>query len=263
MLRRCALIGLLIGLGACASVPQRVSPETLTRIKKVAVMSLVAHEFHRQYVGFTAFGNEYDKHDIVSWKVDDEYEAQMHAALSKMGRFDVVRVPYERAALYGLYDSSGRGDAPAFRTPKWSAIEEKLKTIADSHRIDAIVILVRRESEDVLAGTNQYFRGAGFYTRGTGGSARVSVLHLVALVALIDGQTGAPVATHVLARGEGGWPGPVARAAPMLNVGPELTRTKLNELGEARTALIRSQLVELPREAWEPTFRALFSVGSD
>ena len=261
MLKRYALIGLMIGLAACSSPPQRLSPEALTRIKKVAVMSLVAHEFHRQYVGFTVFGNEYDKHDIVSWKVDDEYEAQMHAALSKLGRFDVVRVPYERGALYGLYDSSRPGDAPAFRALKWSAIGEKLKTIAGNQGVDALVILVRRESEDFLGGTNQYFRGVGFYSRGTSGSARISVLHLLALVALIDGQSGAPVATHVLARGEGSWPGSVTRAAPMLNVSPELTRTKLNELGEARTALVRSQLVELPREAWEPTFRALLSAG--
>ena len=41
MLKRYALIGLMIGLAACSSPPQRLSPEALTRIKKVAVMSLV------------------------------------------------------------------------------------------------------------------------------------------------------------------------------------------------------------------------------
>ena len=100
MLKRYALVGLLIGLAACSSPPQRLSPEALTRIKKVAVMSLVAHEFHRQYVGFTAFGNELTKHDIVSGTSTTNTKSHA-AALVKLARSS-LRVPYERDGFTAL-----------------------------------------------------------------------------------------------------------------------------------------------------------------
>lgn len=182
----------------------------------------------------------------------------MQSALAKLGRFDVVRISYERNDLLGLYDRSESRDAASARTPKWGAVRENLQAIASSNSLDAIVVVIRRESEDLLRGTNRFFRGTGFYSRAMAGSTRVSVLHLLGLVVLIDGRMGTPIGGTPLARSQEGRPGTIARAAPMLIVPPELSRARLSELGDARAADLRRWLIDLPMEAWEPTFRALF-----
>jgi len=83
-LRYLAIVGLLVLLtSGCATT--KLAPDTVSRFKKVGVISLTAHEFHRRYTGLTIFGNEREKGDISAWKVDDEYELQMQSALSKLG----------------------------------------------------------------------------------------------------------------------------------------------------------------------------------
>ena len=89
-----ALVSLLIFLSGCATT--RIAPETVSRLKRVGVISVTAQEFHRRYTGFTVFGNEREKQDISAWKVDDEYEIQMQTVLSKLGLFEAIRVQYDR-----------------------------------------------------------------------------------------------------------------------------------------------------------------------
>jgi hypothetical protein len=89
----------------------------------------------------------------------------------------------------------------------------------------------------------------------------VSVLHLLATVALIDGQTGKPLVAKELFRANDGYPTSLSKATPMAKAAPDLPRTKLNELGEEKITTIRTQLIELPKDAWEPTLRAL--LGAD
>lgn len=226
----------LLVLGGCGATPQKAAPESLASIRKVAVISLTGHEFHRRYTGATVFGNEYEKQDISAWKIDDEYEAQIGAALAGVARFEPVRVPYERKSFYRLYEQ---------RRPDWSAVEEEAKSLASRHAVDALLVVVRRESQDFLAGTNQHFQGAGFYARGTGAATPVSVMHLVASVALIDGRTGKPLAVRDL--------------VPLQKVPPEVARTRLTELGPERVAELRAALAALPRDAWEPTLREMLA----
>lgn len=261
LLKQIVLIGMLVILAGCATTQERVSTNALAKIKKVAIMSLTAHEFHRQYTGFMVFGNEYEKQDISTWKVDDEYETQIQNVLTKLGRFDISRISYERKDFYSVYDINGPWDAPAFRTPKWAAVEEKLKEFATRNSVDAIVVILKRESGDFLAGTNQYFRGAGFYVRGMGDKTSVSMLHLLSSAVLVDGQTGKPLATKILVRMQEGWPGTVARAAPMMNIAPEISRAKLAELNHDAMMDVRAKLVDLPKDAWDPTLKALLTTG--
>ena len=236
-------IVLIVLLSGCATT--RLAPDTVARIKKVGVMSLTAHEFHRNYVGLTVFGNEYEKHDISSWGVDDEYEGQMQYALAALGLFETVRVPYERKELYPVYDLNGPWDAPAFRTPKWSAVEERLKTFADRNSLDAIVMVISVLTEDFLGSSNQHLRGAGLYARGVGNMTAVSVLHLFSTINVIDSKTGKPIATRVL--------------SPTLNVASELSRSKFDDLGAQKIEGLRTMLVDLPKSKWGPTFRAVFT----
>jgi hypothetical protein len=232
------LISLLIILSGC--VTMRIPPETVSRLKRVGVISVTAHEFHRRYTGFTVFGNEREKQDISAWKVDDEYETQMQTALSKLGLFEAVVVPYDRAEFYPVYNISGPWDAPAFRK-EWINVEEQLRGFAQKHSLDAVVMVIWHDYDDFLAHTNQRIRGAGLYARGMGDITSASVIHLLSSLGVIDGQTGKPIAIIGLL---------FTRKVP-----PELARAELNSLDEAE---LRTMLIDLPKDQWEPKFRKIF-----
>jgi hypothetical protein len=247
-----------LALIACASVTDRATHERLNAIKRVGVISIAAQELYRQHTGFTPLDNGVEKLDISKWKVDDEYEFQIENALTKLRPFEVVRIGHERMYLVSIYDLGGSSESAASRVPNWKAVQEKLKAIASKSSLDAIVLVTSRESQDFLTGTDQYLRGAGFYARTVGSSTRVSVMHVLATVALINGRTGMPINTRPLARTQEGWSSTVDRAAPMAVVSPEFSRAKLYGLGDAHAGDVRRLLIELPQDAWEPTLRALF-----
>jgi hypothetical protein len=64
-------------------------------------------------------------------------------------------------------------------------------------------------------------------------------------VALIDGRTGKPLAVRDL--------------VPLEKVPPQVARARLAELGPERVAELRAALAALPRDAWEPTLRAMLA----
>lgn len=235
------LIGLLVLLTGCATA--KLPPDTVSRIKKVGVMSLTAHELHRGYTGITVFGNEREKQDISAWKVDDEYELQMQSALSKLGLFETVRVPYERKEFYTVYDINGPWDAPAFRK-EWVNIEDRLKEFARKHSLDAVVVVIWRETDDFVASSNQRVRGAGLYARGAGDVTTVAVVHLLSSLAVIDGQTGKPSA--------------VVGLTFKKEISPDLARAEFARLDEAKKAEVRAMLIDLPKDSWEAKFRTIF-----
>ncbi len=237
------LVGFLILLAGCATT--RIASEKVSRFKKVGIISVAAHEFHRRYTGFTVFGNESETQDISSWMVDDEYEIQMQTALAKLGLFEAVVVPYNRAEFYPVYTVNGPWDAPNFRK-EWVNVEEQLKNFAQKHSLDAIVMIIWKDYDDFLAQTNQRLRGAGLYARGFGNATSVSVIHLITSLAVIDGQTGKPIATVI----------PIFTK----KVPPGLARAPLKSLDQTE---LRTLLVDLPKNNWEQRFREIFVGGNN
>jgi hypothetical protein len=47
----------------------------------------------------------------------------------------------------------------------------------------------------------------------------------------------------------------------MTKAAPELPRTKLNALDREKLDAIRAQLIDLPKDAWEPTLRAMLGTN--
>src|SRR3978361_2398673 len=103
-LRHGTVSAVVLVLVAGGSAPDRARPVALNGIKRIGVISLAGDEFYRQYIGFTVVENESEKLDITACMVDAEYEHQMQSALAKLGRFEALRIPYERKDLLGLYD---------------------------------------------------------------------------------------------------------------------------------------------------------------
>ena len=260
---------LVVFLAGCATMPG-IGPDKLGKIKKVGVLSMTAQKFYRTYVGTTVFNNEYEQHDITDWKVDDEYEAQMQNALAKLALFDIVRIPCNRTDLYNtMYDRSKDTWFSKFndqlRTVNWSITADNIKAFAKDNALDAVIMVSERKDSDFLAGTTLQIQGAGFYARGLVSFTLVSVLHLLANVDVIDGQTGERLASRNLSReyrpsglGDrllGNYPRSIT---PLIDVPEKQSRAKFNDFGEQELAEIRATLIALPKDAWEPTFRELF-----
>lgn len=259
---------LVVFLAGCATMPG-IGPDKLGKIKKVGILSVTAQKFNRTYVGTTVFNDEYEHHDIAAWKVDDEYEAQMQNSLSRLGLFDIVRIPCNRTDLYNtMYDRSKDTWFSKFndqvRTVNWSNTADNVKAFAKDNALDAVILVSERKIDDFLGGSQVGLQGAGFYSRGMVSFTIVSVLYLLANVDVIDGQTGERLASHELApeyhpSGMGDRIfGNYRSVTPLIDVPAKQARAKFNDFGQQELNEIRAMLIALPKDAWEPTFRALF-----
>lgn len=234
---------LLTGLSGCSTAPSSVSEEVAARVNRIGIVSIVAQELHRGYTGFTVFGNEYEKQDISTWKVDDEYEKQVADTVREIGKVPVI-AEKDRKEFLGAHLPNGPYEAPAFNSPRWSAVTEVAKNYARQNNLDAVVIVVRQITGDFLAGTNQSIRGVGFYARGFGDATRVSALHLLGVVALIDGKTGQPLASTSIR---------VVDFVP-----PDISRRQLSQIESTEALETRARLIKLPQGYWERAVRDLF-----
>jgi hypothetical protein len=241
----------------CVSAPRTATSETTSSYKRIGVVSVTAQTFSRKHVGLTVFGNELETIDSSSWDIDAKYEEQIAKQLSTLGGFEVVMVPYSRQEFLHVNDLNGPWDAPAFRTPNWGAVEKTIKDYCTKNQVGAIVATIAVEGPDFIGSSNQRIRGAGLYTRGFGDPTR-AILHLIAGVALVDCQTGRPVAIRGLASTQEGFPGQILRASPIKPMPVDLSRAPLGQLTEPQLATIKQALILLPEDAWAPTLHAVF-----
>lgn len=245
------VISLLFSIIGCSSLNRALNPKPdlalIDNFKKVGVMSLTADQLTRDYIGVTAFGNEYEKIDISSWKIDDEYESQIQTALVKLGIFNVSKLSYDRKEFYPVFPINVPiGAGLAYRAPIWNNIEPKLKLLAEKYSLDAIIIVIRDDNtEDVVEGrimggmSFRFVQGIGLFNgRGS------SLLFMLCRVAIIDGRTGKPVFNRSYVRTQ--------------KVEPEKSRAKFEDLNEYKIAELRTRFLRLAEDNWAPIFQQLF-----
>lgn len=245
----------LLFLAGCATQQTRISDDVASKINRVAVISMTAKTFTRQYTGLTVFGNEKEEIDISDWKIDAQYEEQIREQLKKGYGFDAVAAPYSEADFSHVNDLNGPWDAPAFWGPNWDAIEAATKSYCASNSLDAVFVLARTKTSDIIAGTNQFFGGAGIYSRGPMG--KTAVLHLISKMALLDCATAKPLAVRHLANKQDGLRGTITRSSPLSPVNFEESRHPMQQWSTEHKQRIRSALLDLPRSAMVETLRSM------
>lgn len=245
-----ASLGILVV--GCATAPAPIGLDTANRLHRISVISVAAKTFTRQYTGVTVFGNEKEELDISSWNLDEQYEAQISAEVAKLPGITVVKAPYSQAEFSRANNNGEWGGG----RPNWSDIETATKNYCATNRLDAVVVVARTKTGDFLAGTNQLFGGAGIYVRGPG--ARVSVLHLISDVALLDCSTAKPIALRVLANNQNDMPGAIIRSTPLLPLPEEVSRRPIPQWTEEQKQTIKAGLSTLPARTWGPTIRSMF-----
>lgn len=180
-------VALLVG---CANTVDRVPPDAAARLKKIGVVSVAANSFSRQYVGVTVFGNELEHKDIKEWGLNAIYEERLASAVEKAFGATAVRSSQPAADFSRLHDLNGPWPALAFFTPNWGAIEGATRTYCAATGVDAVLVAGRVKTGDVFGRTNQVVEGLGIYTRRSD-----YLLHLLAVVGLMDCKTAKPLAT--------------------------------------------------------------------
>lgn len=240
---------------ACTTAPVPVSREAANRIHRVAVISTTANVFTRQYTGLTVFGNEKEEIDISDWKIDTKYEEQLAIELEKLPELTVVRAPYSQAEFSPVNSLNGPWDAPGFWGPNWGAIETATRNYCLANALDAILIVAKAKTNDFLGGTNQSFGGTGVYVRGPGG--KVSIMHLISKIALLDCTTAKPLAIRTVSTNQNDLPGFIVHYSPMQNLPEEISRVPIAQWSNEQRQRVRADLTALPIRAWATTLRSM------
>jgi hypothetical protein len=245
----------------CATAPVPIAHEAASRIHRIAVVSSTANVFTRQYTGLTVFGNEKEEIDISDWKIDQQYEEQLAAELGKLPGLTVVKAPYSQAEFFHVNDLNGPWDAPAFWGPNWGAIEVATRNYCSANTLDAILVVAKAKTGDFLGGSNQFFGGAGIYVRGPG--SRMSVMHLISKIALLDCTTAKPLVVRTVAINQNDRPGAIVRSAPLLSLPEEISRSPISQWSDVQKQRIQAGLTALPIRAWTITLRTMLPKGEN
>lgn len=209
---------------------------------------MVGNEFERQYVGFTVFGNELDKKDISQWGVDAAYEDQLAQAAQQIG-LNVARLSYSAEAFAHVNDPTGPWSAPAYWRPNWAKIEEPARAYCSANSLDALLVVAKSHRKE-FGPSNQYMHGVGSFARG--GSA---MLHVLAVVGLIDCSTGELLAEEFLKRAD--WEFPADWPVAPLPI--DVAKTPITNWSPDMENQIRQAVIQLPTTAWQNTLKVLLS----
>lgn len=246
------LTGSLIG---CATSPPPIKTEVATKINRVAVVSMTAKSFSRQYTGLTVFGNEKEEVDISDWKIDAKYEEYIRSQLKNNSELDVVAAPYAEEEFSRINDPKSAWQALKSNEPNFEAIESATKNYCTNNSLDAVFVVAKARSEDFIAGTNQFFGGAGIYSRGP--IDKSANLHLISKVALIDCATAKPIAIRPLTSKQSGMYGDIIRSSPLLSINFEESLIPMQQWSPDQKQRIQSDLSNLPNLALSETLKSI------
>lgn len=237
-----AFVAAVSGCASPIPIGTSAPSESVASYKRIGVVSITAQVFWR--VQQKAFGVDRENIDAAAWGIDTEYEQQLARGLAAIGGFEAVQGRYPRSELYRLaYTSDGI---------TWEAMKEPIRSYCDENRVNAVLVAMAAYSRDFASGTHQRITGAGLVS-GRHGSA----LHLVTILTLADCRSLAPIASRGLAPLRDGTGAQVLRASPAVAAPRELTEAPLSQLTHAQRAAIKASLVEMPKDSWEPTLRAV------
>lgn len=243
-------------LTGCATQNEPISQGVSQRIKRLAVVSVTAQVFTRKYTGMTVFGNEKDEQDISSWQVDAQYEDQIAAEITRIRGVPPVAAPYHVADFMPVNKMPGIFLTSMYNGANWEAIESSTKAYCAKHTLDAVLLVAQTSVPDFFSGTNQVLSGAGFYVRGP--IRGVSVMHLMSKLALLDCQSGKPLAVRMLARNQRPGFGSGMRSSPYQTAPEEISRMPTSAWTPEIRQKIRADLIQLPVQSWGPTIQSLF-----
>lgn len=262
-LRFLSIAAVSLAAAGCARPLTQQPPlkqEAFAKIKRVAVVSVLAKTFTQQYVGMTVFGNESEDINIASWKIDEQYEKQFSQELQRRYRFNIIHGAYAASGFEPANEMLTSWSSGGNPGPNWAAAEPAVRKYCKAATLDAILLVAKDKTTDFLGRTNQEVTGVGIYTRGTP-FLKIAAMHVVAKIALIDCATAKPLAVRTLAVSEEGAQNLRPNTLPVLNLDYEEARTPLSDWSYKRKQKLKADLATLPSKAIVETLKTMFSDG--
>ncbi len=243
-------------LAGCATPNEPIAHETGQRIKRIAVVSVTARVFTRQYTGVTMFGNEKEEKDISIWKVDEKYEEQIATEIERIRGISPIKASYQVTDFLPVNKMPAIYITSMYTGANWDAIESATKAYCANHALDAILLVAQTSVPDFFTESNQFLGGAGFYVRGH--ISRISVMHLMSKLALLDCITGKPLAVRTLSRNQHPGYRNVMLSTPYMEVPDKISRMPISAWTPELQEKIRADLILLPAQSWGETIQSIF-----
>jgi hypothetical protein len=235
---------LTVGVLAGCATPG-MAPDQAGKVHRVAVLSVMTPRFTQQNVGITVFGNEHVVLDAGALGLDADYQRVLEDSLRRTTRYEVVHVDYMPDDYAAIYQFAGPWEAPAFMTPNFDRIADRLRETAAREKVDTIVVLAGRAMSDVYTQSNQTLFGLGIYTRTFGSRTGVSNVHLMGTLHAVSGATGKPTAAVPYLRPRTGGAFEWRASIPSVMLDSSVSRTRYAVMTDAQKQMLKEQAITL------------------
>jgi hypothetical protein len=242
---------LVVLLTACATV-EPLPKETVAQLKRVGVVSHTGDSLYKQYIGVTVFGNERDLQDITDWKLDETYSEQVAAAVKVVFKAEPLVLAQYRREFAEVNSLNGPWAAPAFWGPNFNKIGEVTRRACSEQNLDAVIVVSRWQSEDILGATNQKVEGVGVYAR-----RGMAMAHVLSKVGFMDCKSGKPLTVARVMKAATPPNDAFQKRLVTAPVDPQVAAKPFSTWSQAEKNGLRALLSALPKEAWGSTLRAM------
>jgi len=157
---------MIVILGGCTYAAIPIKNETLVKIDKIGIVSIVGNEFTYGYMGITVFNNEVklENQNFIDfdYQVQRILEESINTKLTNNPKpIKIVNVDFDREKLINSYREEGK-----YKVFNINLIKNELTNIANSHDLKYLVVVTR--------GYNAIANGAG----STGGVGLSKTIHM-------------------------------------------------------------------------------------
>jgi len=173
----------VILLAGCSSNPS-IPADTRTRMRSVAVISMLGDEIHWKLIGTTILTNK-DSYYPVSWNIDEVIRNSIVEKLTQSGH-ECLAVKASLDKFYGStieYDSQYR----AYEPFKLDRVTPQLSAVLKARQVDAFILVTRRMESEIQSGLPLY--GYCVYKRSFLGLPAYVKLSTAASLVVVDVRT--------------------------------------------------------------------------
>ena len=248
---RLCLLVLIASSAGCAPV-QTLPREAISQLKRVGVVSQTGDSLYKQYVGVTVFGNERDPQDISAWRLDEIYEEQLAAAVKTVFKAEALILPQYRPQFGEVNSLNGPYNAIAFWGPNFDKVADPTRRACQEQVLDAVLVVARWQTNDILGGTNQKVEGVGVYAR-----RGYAVAHVLSKIGFMDCRSGKVLTVGPLNKPSTRQSDNYRDRAVTAAIDTDVAAKAYSTWSQAERDDLRRLLTELPTDAWESTLRSM------
>jgi hypothetical protein len=145
------LLSILL-LSSCATYPMKVPAETRSKVRRIAVISLLGDSIHQKYIGTSVFTNTDQYCPVNDWKMDCYITQLIREELCR-NHYECVDVDARSVSVEKLFGSVDLYDRRRFKVDD---VRKHLEEIASENNVDLFLLVTRGRGEDPVSGQSVY-----------------------------------------------------------------------------------------------------------